>query len=404
MTTTAAPRRSRITAPAAAAAGAAVALHLMVLAAWPQPAAAPRTAASMTLVALPPARAEAATGRVTVVEAPSPPAAAPGLQPGGRESSAPHEVAAPAAMQAAAGTRPAAAVPRAPAGAARPGGAPEAKRDDAETRLDAAASRASAPSPDTMQEASRADAVPVLATVALAAVPAAGAASAAASANTPALPTYPTRVPPAATIGFDLRRGPVPGEARLSWQPGPDRYELRLEGRSFGVLWIGQTSSGGFDGAGLAPLRFVDQRRQREVRAANFQRDRGLVSFSGPQVTYPLVPGTQDRLSWLLQVAAIAAADPGRWTAGSQIEMFVVGSRGDGGVWRFDVVGTQRLVLPGGAVERALHLRRTPRKPYDTEVDFWLDPARHHLPVRLRLATPENGESTDFELRTLTLP
>ena len=35
------------------------------------------------------------------------------------------------------------------------------------------------------------------------------------------------------------------------------------------------------------------------------QREAGRITFSGPQVEYPLLPGAQDRISWLLQLAAV---------------------------------------------------------------------------------------------------
>lgn len=42
---------------------------------------------------------------------------------------------------------------------------------------------------------------------------------------------------------------------------------------------------------------------------------------------------------------------------------------------------------------------RAPRKPFDTRVEAWADPARGHLLVRARLATPDSGESTELQLR-----
>ena len=38
------------------------------------------------------------------------------------------------------------------------------------------------------------------------------------------------------------------------------------------------------------------------------------------------------------------------------------------------------------------------QEPYDTEVDVWLDPQRHWLPVKLRLAIPTSGDSSEFLL------
>ena len=42
-----------------------------------------------------------------------------------------------------------------------------------------------------------------------------------------------------------------------------------------------------------------------------------------------------------------------------------------------------------------------PRKPYDTHVEVWLDPARHHLPVRAKLTTAPDGSSLELLLRDM---
>lgn len=212
-------------------------------------------------------------------------------------------------------------------------------------------------------------------------------------------PVYRTRLPPAATLHYELRRGMVTGEGELQWRPGPDGYELQIEGRAFGMALLGWASRGGVDAAGLAPQRFVDRRRGRDLRAANFQRDKGLVSWSTTTAELPLLAGAQDRLSWMLQIAAIAEADATQVQPGARVAMQVVGARGDADLWTFAVLAREALDLPAGRVDGALHLRREPRKPFDTVVDVWLDPARTHLPVRLRLATAGGDDAMEFRLK-----
>ena len=212
-------------------------------------------------------------------------------------------------------------------------------------------------------------------------------------------PVYATRVPPAAVLRYELRRGLLTGQGLLSWRPGPERYELEIEGTAFGVPVLGWASNGGFDAAGLAPLRFVDRRRGRDVRAANFQRDKGVITWSSVAGELPLPAGAQDRLSWMLQLAAIIEAQPGRFVSGTRVVMLVTGARGDADLWAFGVSGVEGVDVVGQRVEGTLALRREPRKPYDTQVEVWLDPARHHLPVRLKLSTAGGGESLEFLLK-----
>jgi len=61
-------------------------------------------------------------------------------------------------------------------------------------------------------------------------------------------------------------------------------------------------------------------------------------------------------------------------------------------------MGSEAMDTPAGPVTDALHLRRESRRPYDMQVDVWLDPARGHLPVRVRLALPPAGGATEFML------
>jgi hypothetical protein len=44
---------------------------------------------------------------------------------------------------------------------------------------------------------------------------------------------------------------------------------------------------------------------------------------------------------------------------------------------------------------------REPRRPYDTQAQVWLDPARHHLPVQALLRVRATGEGTELRLQAL---
>jgi hypothetical protein len=127
------------------------------------------------------------------------------------------------------------------------------------------------------------------------------------------------------------------------------------------------------------------RRRGRDSQAANFQREAGKITFSGPTHELPLVPGAQDRLSWVLQLTAIVAAAPERFASGARILLYVAGARGDGDIWAFDAHGFETV----GEIP-ALKMAREPRRLYDTRAEIWLDPADHFLPLRLR-QTPTGG-------------
>jgi hypothetical protein len=210
--------------------------------------------------------------------------------------------------------------------------------------------------------------------------------------------TYPTRIPSSTQLNFKLQRGAAIGEASLRWQVDTGRYALQLQATLPQGRAVEQRSQGGFDGAGLAPERLADQRRGRDVRAANFQREQRKISFSGPRWEWPLHSGAQDRLSWLVQLTAIAAAAPDAMHDGAELSMWVAGTRGALSLWRFEVRGREQLAAPSGKAS-AWWLVREPDHPYDLRVEVWIDPARGHWPLRIRQTQVPGGEPLEWTLR-----
>jgi hypothetical protein len=219
--------------------------------------------------------------------------------------------------------------------------------------------------------------------------------------ETPDVPTYRTRLPATVSLIYELRRGFLSGTGQLEWRLANGRYFMQLDGRVAGLSVITQVSEGGIDRAGVAPDRFTDRRRKGE-QAANFRRDTNRITFSGPSTEYPLLPGTQDRLSWMVQLPAIVAAAPERFAAGKRVTLYVAGARGDADVWHFQVIGTETMAPGEGSAASALKLVREPRKPNDTHVEVWLDPKRQYLPVRARLTS--NGDTLELLLQRTATP
>lgn len=219
-------------------------------------------------------------------------------------------------------------------------------------------------------------------------------------------PLYATLLPPAARLQYRLRRGAVEMPATLDWQPDGEHYRLRLQGdggeaagaaggaagAARAPMALGWASQGALGAQGLAPQRHAEVHRGRERRAVNFQRDAGLVTYSAPLPAHPLLPGTQDRLSWLVQLAGVLQANPGLAEPGGTLQLLVVGTRGQPQMWHFDV--RARLT---DAVPPVLHLRREPTHPYDVQVDIWLDPAQHHWPQRVRWLQPGSGQVQELQ-------
>ncbi len=254
------------------------------------------------------------------------------------------------------------------------------------------ARRLPAPSPAVAPAARTAQAVPDTAPAAAASPPLAAEPDQSASAAVVDVPVYPTRLPPAGRWRYRLQRGLAVGTAELEWAPQSDgRYALQLRGQVAGATTIDWASQGLLDEAGVAPERLAVRRRGRDTHAVNFQREAGKITFSGPTYERPLLPGAQDRLSWMLQLPAIVAAAPERFVGQASVVLWVVGARGDAEVWTFVVQGMDRV-----GDRPALKLLREPSRPYGIRAEVWLDPAEHHLPLRI-VQTPA-GAGVGLEL------
>jgi hypothetical protein len=218
------------------------------------------------------------------------------------------------------------------------------------------------------------------------------------------LPVYPTLLPPPLRLRYSVRRGEAQSEAELTWRPAPGRYSLSWRGAAANGQALGRDSQGALQGHGIEPERYTESRRGREQRAVNFQREAGQITFSGPQRRVPLSAGAQDRLSWMLQLSGVMAADPSLASPGRGVSMRVAGPGGDADVWQFSVQGGEPDAADAG-MPGALHLRRQALRPYDTQVDIWLDPGRHHLPVRVLLRAHPDGAVSELILQeTLGIP
>jgi len=151
-----------------------------------------------------------------------------------------------------------------------------------------------------------------------------------------------------------------------------------------------QRSTGRIAPEGLVPGYFSD--KWRGEQATHFDRDQGRVVFSNNRPDAPLADGMQDRLSALVQLAALLAAQPARFPPGTQLAIPTASTR-EADTWVFSVEGEEDLVLPGGTV-RAVKLQRLPRREYDQKLELWLAPRMDYAPVRLRLTNP-NGDTVD---------
>ena len=199
------------------------------------------------------------------------------------------------------------------------------------------------------------------------------------------------KVPGAVRLKYQVSANKFPFRlgAELLWQPTGEQYAARLEISAFGQARV-QTSRGQITPQGLAPLRFSDKFRS-EV-AAHFNRAQGKVTFSANTPDVPLLAGAQDRLSVLIQLAALLASAPQSYPPASTITFQTIGPRA-ADTWQFTVGARETLALPGGQ-QATLKLLRNPREAFDQKVELWLAPSLGYLPARIRI-TEANGDYVD---------
>jgi hypothetical protein len=177
----------------------------------------------------------------------------------------------------------------------------------------------------------------------------------------------------------------------LVWISTNGGYEASLMFGAFGQKRV-QTSRGQIGAEGLMPERFSD--KFRSELAAHFNRQQGKVTFSANTPDAPLLAGAQDRLSVLIQLAALVTSSPNRFTPATTLTIQTVGPR-DADLWLFTVGGADTLALPGGSLD-VLKLTRNPRQAYDQQVDIWLAPSLGYLPARIRI-TESSGDYVDLK-------
>ena len=208
---------------------------------------------------------------------------------------------------------------------------------------------------------------------------------------------YPTRIARSFTVLYQMQRGGIRGSGEFAWKRTGDAYEAHLKGTVAGLVLLNWASRGGFDAAGVAPERYVEKRLGKSAREAAFVRGESRIDFSGSAPDIPLVPGAQDRVSWVVQLQAILTADPAKAKTGGRVVIPVVGVRGKAETWIFEASGAESIKTPAGTL-RTQKLTRTLREPDDTRAEVWVEPARQFLPVRIRLTLPPFDAPLDMTL------
>jgi hypothetical protein len=201
-------------------------------------------------------------------------------------------------------------------------------------------------------------------------------------------------------------RGPVTGQARVEWRRSGTRYQVNLEltiGPSFSPLVSRRISSDGeITPEGLRPTRYDEETRAvlRDTRRLSIALEPGLVRLpSGRE--FPRPPGVQDSASQFVQLTWLFTTQPQLLQPG-QVIAFPLALPRQMDVWTYDVLATEPVDTPAGAVD-AVHVkpRREAKAGSDLTAEVWFAPSLQYLPVRLLI---RQDAETYMELSLERLP
>ncbi|MFM2073863.1 MAG: hypothetical protein RJB34_168 [Pseudomonadota bacterium] len=205
------------------------------------------------------------------------------------------------------------------------------------------------------------------------------------------LPIAPSQTRLVYDITGQVKGRNVFAEGVFEWTVQDGRYDAVLAIRMPLLGSRTQTSTGRIGPLGLMPERFGE--RQRDEAATHFDYEGQRVRFSRNRPDAPLAPGTQDRLSVILQLAAQLQAQP--LETGQSVEVPVASSR-EVALWRWTVGEMLTLDLPQGSV-LARHLTRAALDERDQTIELWMAPSLQYLPARIRISQ-SNGDWLDQRL------
>src|SRR5258706_11906610 len=194
------------------------------------------------------------------------------------------------------------------------------------------------------------------------------------------------------------------GTTVIEWRINANVFQARSETHDDrGSEWLILTSQGRvLPDVGVAPELYTEKVRNRAVVSAYLDLARGRVTFSSSTKEFPWVRGTQDRLSFMAQLALVAQAFPERLVPEQPILLPVAGPR-DVRLYDLRIVGRETIGTPSGVYD-AIKIDRFvgPEQKNEPRIELWLVPELHYLPVRTR-TTFADGGVLETLLRQVTL-
>jgi Protein of unknown function (DUF3108) len=223
----------------------------------------------------------------------------------------------------------------------------------------------------------------------------------------PAAKTPRIDLPPPAELQYDVqatRDGQSwHGSGLFRWEAEGERYSVTVEASItllFKITVLNSKSEGRVSAIGIEPVLYSEKPFRKSMTSTHFQRDRGAITFSASEASYPYHGGEQDRASIVWQLAGMGRGDAAQFKPGAEIAVVVAGAR-DAEPWHIQVLGEEDIETPLGPAH-AWHVARAPRPgSFDARIDIWLAPERQWYPARIRYTYP-NADYLDMSLSSVT--
>lgn len=219
------------------------------------------------------------------------------------------------------------------------------------------------------------------------------AALALAASGVPVLAAPALAPPPSSLLTYELKASAkgfkIDADSRFEFERKGSDYRLVNSGK-FMFFSFAFESTGKITDTGLAPARYQETRNKR-VKTVTFNDAANTVTYSGGGAENKPA-GIQDRMSVLVQLAAMGQADPKAFEVGKVASFRVAGSsRADN--WRFKAVANDTLQTALGPV-KAVHLVRERDHDDGQKVEVWVAADYDWMPVRV-LSNETDGDYLD---------
>lgn len=178
-------------------------------------------------------------------------------------------------------------------------------------------------------------------------------------------------------------RGPIDGDAQVTWQREGDRYQVQIAIRMALFLRVTLTSQGRIVGNQLQPAAYQEQmpNRTRSVRIE------GTQVLLGNGSALPRPDGVQDTASQFVELSHRFATGRQALAEGEVVRLWMARP---GGLdeWTYDVRGPVTLGTPAWGAVQAFHLVPRPieRPRGNITAQMWFAPSLQYLPARIRIS------------------